>query len=49
MDDLKVLLDANNVTYAEETLIINPDGIPDGYPNQTIENLSKDLFVRNMW
>lgn len=44
MDDLKVLLDANNVTYAEETLIINPDGIPDGYPNQTIENLSKDLF-----
>lgn len=44
MDDLKVLLDANNVQYTEKTLIIDPDGIPNGYPNQTIENLSKDFF-----
>ena len=48
MDDLKDLLDKNGVEYSETELVINVDGVPDGYPNQTIVNLSEeDFFVRN--
>ena len=47
MDELKILLDENDVQYTEKELVI-VQSVSDGYPNQTIENLSEDFFVRNL-
>ena len=44
MDELKVLLDGRDIEYSETELVINEDGVPDGPPNSTIENLNS-VFV----
>ena len=44
MDELKVMLDDNNVDYSETELVINENGIPGGPLNASIEGLS-DVFV----
>ena len=44
MDELKPLLDDNKIDYSETELVINEDGVEDGPPNSTIENLG-NIFV----
>ena len=44
MDDLKVLLEENSIDYSEKELVINEEGVDNGYPNSTIEDLS-NVFV----
>ena len=44
MDELKVMLDDNNVDFSETELVINENGIPGGPLNASIEGLS-DVFV----